>query len=95
VEDPTLYPWSSCAAYAQGTSNPVITFHPSYLTLSPYAKVRQRQGRTLLALSDDPQADARNPHWLSQRAVGGPAVVARRGRRRIGITTPQNQGVRG
>ncbi len=40
--DPAAYPWSSCAAYALGALNPVITFHPSYLALSPYPKVRQR-----------------------------------------------------
>ena len=48
-EDPATYPWSSCAAYALGTPNPLITFHPSYLGLSPYPKIRQRQYRTFLA----------------------------------------------
>ncbi len=31
VNEPTTYPWSSCAAYALGSPNRVITFHPSYL----------------------------------------------------------------
>ena len=99
VADPPTYPWSSCAAYAFGTPNRVVTFHPSYLALSPYARVRQRQYRTLLAPSDDPQADARDPRWTTQRAVGSPAFMAsyvprRRGRPRIGTMPSQNQKVR-
>ena len=97
VKDPTTYPWSSCAAYALGTPNRVIAFHPSYLALSPYAKVRQRQYRTLLAPSEDPRADARDPRWTTQRAVGSPALmgpyVRRRGRRRIETMPSQNQEV--
>jgi putative transposase len=50
VEDPVAYPWSSCAAYAVGTPNPLICYHPSYLALSRYPKVRQRHYRALLAL---------------------------------------------
>ncbi len=30
VVEPAAYPWSSCAAYALGTPNPLITFHPTY-----------------------------------------------------------------
>jgi putative transposase len=76
VVDPSTYRWSSCAAYALGTPNPLITFHPTYLGLSPYAAVRQRQYRKLLAPSADPQADARDPRWTTQRAVGSDAFVA-------------------
>jgi putative transposase len=99
VVDPPTYPWSSCAAYAVGAPNRVITLHPSYLALSPYARVRQRQYRTLLAPSADPQADARDPRWTTQRAVGSPAFMApsvprRRGRPRIGARPSQNQQVR-
>ncbi len=95
VADPPTYPWSSCAVYALGTPNPLITFHPSYLGLSPYPKVRQRQYRALLAPSPDPRADARDPRWRTQRAVGTAAFVARytprRGRRRIVPVPPQIQ----
>jgi putative transposase len=98
VDDPTTYPWSSCAAYALGTPNQVITFHPSYLALSPYGKVRRRHYATLLVPSEDPRADARDPRWSTQRAVGSPTFMApyvpRRGRRRIGIMPSQNQQVR-
>ncbi len=98
VADPTTYSWSTCAAYALGTPSRLITWHPSYLALSPYPKIRQRQYRALLAPSVDPRADARDPRWTTQRAVGSPAFVARyvprRGRRRIGTRSPQNQGVR-
>jgi putative transposase len=97
VTDPTTYPWSSCAAYALGAPNRVITLHPSYLALSPYAKVRQRQYRTLLAPSADPQADARDARWTTQRAVGSPAFMApyvpRRGRRRRETVPSHNQEV--
>ena len=95
VADPTTYPWSSCAAYALGAPTRALTFHPSYLALSPYAKVRQRQYRTLLAPSEDPRADARDPRWTTQRAVGSPAFMApyvpRRGRPRIQTMPSQNQ----
>jgi putative transposase len=76
VRDPVAYPWSSCAAYALGTPNPLITLHPSYLALSRYARVRQRQYRALLALSAGPASDGRDPRRSSQRAVGSAAFVA-------------------
>lgn len=82
--DPAAYPWSSCAAYALGTPNPIIAFHPSYLALSPYPKVRQRHYRTLVAPSGDAVADGRDPRWTTQRAVGSPAFVARYAPRRRG-----------
>jgi putative transposase len=91
VEDPTGYPWSSCAAYALGTPNQVITFHPSYLALSPSATVQQRQYRTLLAPSADPRADARDPRWSTQRAVGSVPFLTRhlpRGARRKSVFVP-------
>ncbi len=95
VDDPTAYPWSSCASYALGIHNPLISFHPSYLGLSPYPAVRQRQYRALLAPSPDPTADGRDARWTTQRAVGTAAFVARytprRGRRRIVSVPPQIQ----
>ena len=99
VHDPTTYPWSSCAAYALGRPNRVVTVHPSYLALSPYAKVRQRQYRSLLAPRADPRADARDPRLSTQRAVESPAfmvpyVPRRRGRPRIGTMPSQNHEVK-
>jgi putative transposase len=82
VDDPASYPWSSCAAYALGVPNPLVHFHPSYLALSSYPKVRQRHYQALLAPSDDPRADARDPQWTTERAVGSPAFTARHGMRR-------------
>jgi putative transposase len=76
VAEPTAYRWSSCAAYALGTPYRLVTFHPSYLALSPYAKVRQRLYRDLLAPGDDPAADGRDPRWTTDRAVGRAAFVA-------------------
>jgi REP-associated tyrosine transposase len=77
VAEPTAYVWSSCAAYALGASNPLIQHHPSYLALSPYPKVRQRHYRSLLAPSNDPQADARDPRWTTERAIGSAAFIER------------------
>ena len=77
VEDPATDPWSSCAAYALGTPSRLITFHPSYLALSPYPKVRQRHYHTLLLPNPDPRLDARDPRWTSQRAVGSVAFLTR------------------
>ena len=97
--DPAMYPWSSCAAYAQGAPNALITLHPTYLGLSPYAAVRQRQYRKLLEPSDDPRADSRDPRWTMQRAVGSETFVApylhgRPGRRpRDAKMTAENQEV--
>jgi len=96
VDEPAAYPWSSCAAYAVGAPNPLIAFHPSYLALSPYSKVRQRHYRTLLAPSNEPIADGRDPRWTTQRAVGSPAFMARyaprrRGRPKSGAMPSQNQ----
>lgn len=76
VVDPATYRWSSCAAYAMGRENRLITLHPTYLGLSPYAAVRQRHYRRLLAPSEDPRTDARDPRWTTQRAVGTDAFVA-------------------
>ena len=77
VEDPATYRWSSCDAYALGSSNALVTLHPSYLALSPYPKVRQRHYRTLLLPSPDPRLDAHDRRWSSQRAVGSAAFLAR------------------
>jgi len=82
VQDPTTYPWSSCAAYAHGTPNPLITFHPSYVALSSSPEGRQREYTALLAPSPDPQADGHDPRWTTQRAVGSLAFLARYGPRR-------------
>ena len=76
VADPAAYPWSSCAAYALGAPNPLITLHPSYLALSRYPKVRQRHYRALLAPSDDPRADARDSRWTTARAIGTTTFLA-------------------
>ena len=53
----------------------------------------------LLAPSEDPRVDARDPRWSTRRAVGSPAVLARsrpgrRGRPGSGIMPAQNQGVK-
>lgn len=82
VEDPAAYPWSSCATYAHGTSNPVLTLHPSYLGLGPDPAIRQQAYRTFLAPGPDPQADARDPRWTTESVIGSLAFVARYVRRR-------------
>ncbi len=84
VEDPTRYPWSSCVVYAEGKTNRLITYHPSYLALSRYAKVCQRHYRALLPPSRDPKFDFDDPRWTMQQAVGSPEFLRRHlsGRRR-------------
>ena len=87
--------WSSCAAYALGTPNPLLASHPSYLALSPPA-VRRRHYRAWLAPREDPQVDTRDPRWTIERAVGGPAFLARfaprrGGGRRTGTRSKPNQ----
>jgi len=92
VEDPAVYAWSSCASYALGAANRLIEFHPSYLGLSTYAKVRQRHYRAILASSSDPHLDDRDSRWTSQRAVGSPEFLKRHhpsGRRKGIIPLPE------
>jgi len=48
-------------AQAGRQGSTLVTFHPSYLALSPYPKVRQRCYRTVLLPSPDPRLDARDP----------------------------------
>jgi hypothetical protein len=51
----------------------------------------------LLAPTADPLAEARDPHWITQRPVGSPAFIApyvpRRGRRRSETMASHNQEV--
>ena len=92
VEDPAIYAWSSCASYALGATNRLIRFHPSYLGLGAYDKVRQRHYREILGASSDPQIDARDSRWTSQRAVGSPEFLRRHhpsGRRQAIIPLPE------
>ncbi len=77
VEDPATYAWSSCAIYARGGSNRIITYHPSYLGLSHYTRIRQKYYRTLLATSADPRLEVREPRWTTQRAVGSAEFLRR------------------
>jgi putative transposase len=77
VEDPAAYAWSSCASYALGAGDSLIQFHPSYLGLSPYPKVRQKYYRAILAPSSDPHLDDRDSRWTSQRAIGSAGFLRR------------------
>jgi putative transposase len=98
VEDPATYAWSSCASYAMGAPNRLIHFHPSYLALSPYAKVRQRHYRAILTPSSEPNLDARDSRWTSQGAVGSSEFLKSHhpsGRKRGIIPLPEQiRGVR-
>ncbi len=77
VDDPTEYPWSSCAAYARGAENPLVRYHPPYLALSPQPRVCFRKYLELVTTVTDPAAERRDPRWTESRAVGGPAFTAR------------------
>jgi putative transposase len=95
VEDPAAYAWSSCASYALGAANRLIQFHPSYLGLSRYAKVRQRHYRAILASSPDPHLDDRDSRWTSQRVVGSLEFLKRHhplGRKQGIIPLPEQIG---
>jgi hypothetical protein len=78
--DPAADPWSSCAADALGTPNPLVSLHPSYLALRPNPKGRQRHSRARLAPTADPRADARDPRWTTARVIGPADFLARYGR---------------
>jgi putative transposase len=77
VEDPATYAWSSCGSYALGVPNRLIHFHPAYLRLSPYARVRRRHYCAILAPSLNPNLDHRDSRWTSQGAVGSPEFLKR------------------
>ena len=47
VEYPAEYCWSSYAANAQGTKDPIVTPHPLYLALGSSAETRQEAYRAL------------------------------------------------
>ncbi len=79
VQAPTTYTWSSCAAYAHGTPNPLVTFHPSYLGLSCDPAGRQPACTALLAPSPDLRADVCDLRWTAKRAIGSLAYLARYG----------------
>ncbi len=92
VEDPTIYAWSSCASYALGIANRLIQFHPSYIGLSSYGRVRQKHYREILASSSDPQMDVRDSRWTGQRVVGSLEFLKRNhpsGRRKGIISLPE------
>jgi hypothetical protein len=97
VEDPAIYAWASCASYALGATNRLIRFHPSYLGLGVYDKVRQRHYREILGASSDPQIDDWDSRWTSQRAIGNSGFLRRHhpsGLRRGIIPLPEEiQGV--
>ena len=97
--DPTTSAWSSCAASALGTPHRVIPVPPISRALSVSATVQRRHSAALLAPSEAPRVDARDPRGTARRAVGSPAVLARylpgrRGRPRIDIMPAQNQGAK-
>lgn len=77
VDDPTTYPWSSCAAYALGQADPLITYHPTFLGLSRYPKVRCRKYREMVTTITDPALEQRDPQWTELPVVGSPEFVGR------------------
>ena len=82
VEDPTAYPWSSCAAYSLGTENPLVTYHPTYLGLGDSSEARSRKYRDLVTTVTDLELEGRDPRWTESRAVGSSDFLARFAQRR-------------
>jgi putative transposase len=96
VENAEDYLWSSCATYACGRSNEMITLHPTYLGLARYSTVRRRRYLEILRPGPDLVADGRDPLWSRRRAVGSSAFLSRFSPRRPGrpktpSTPKQNQ----
>ena len=82
VDDPTAYPWSSCAAYSLGTENPLVTYHPTYLGLGDSSEARSRKYRDLVTTVTDLELERRDPRWTESRAVGSSDFLARFAQRR-------------
>ena len=57
------YPWSSCAGYAQGKADPLITEDPSYRQLSQSVARRQQLWREFLCGEDEKEAVIREADW--------------------------------
>jgi putative transposase len=71
VDDPTAYPWSSCASHCGQCTDALITPHPAYVTLGATRKTRADVYRHLLyeTLSDDDLFAIRS-YLQQQRALG-------------------------
>ena len=70
IDDPAAYRWSSCAAHC-GSSDTLLTPHPTYLALGTSTTGRMHAYRALLneVLSDDAIEEIRD-YLQQQRALG-------------------------
>jgi len=94
TDDPTRYPWSSCAALCGKRQDPLLTLHATQRALGPTAKDRADAYRVLLseALNDEDLAAIR-VYLQQQRAYGRDvfqAVVEAR-TRRFAATRPAHR----
>lgn len=94
TDDPTRYPWSSCAALCGKRQDPLLTLHATQRALGPTAKDRADAYRVLLseALNDEDLAAIR-AYLQQQRAYGRDvfqAVVEAR-TRRFAATRPAHR----
>jgi len=80
VNEPWDYPWSSCRAYALGTTDPLLAENPWYLELASEPAVRQRRWREFL-LGEDPREKAvRRSDWAMGDEAFRRRLLALRGR---------------
>lgn len=71
TDDPTAYPWSSCASHCDLRQEAILSPHPEYTTLAATPEARDAAYRQLLheTLSDD-DLKAIRTYLQHQRALG-------------------------
>jgi putative transposase len=71
TDDPTTYPWSSCASHCGFRQEAILSLHPEYTALAATSEARAEAYRQLLheALSDD-DLEAIRIYLQQQRALG-------------------------
>lgn len=89
ADDPTAYPWSSCASHCGLRQEVILSPHPEYTTLAATPEARAAAYRQLLheTLSDD-DLKAIRTYLQQQRALGRDdfrAMVEAKTRRFAGI----------
>lgn len=92
VEAPDQYPWSSFAANACGTPDPVVTPHDVYLQLAPSEEKRRARYRAYMRQPvAEEELRAIRIHLQRQRALGSPDFqerIATQLKRQVGIGHP-------
>ena len=64
VDEPWDYPWSSCAAYAKGDADPLLTENPYYLELAKTPARRRKLWQRFLLDEDPKERVIASDEWL-------------------------------